>query len=308
MIDLLISVAIMSTLLGLLLVAIDAVRESSRTLMCANNLRQICIAANAFEGSQRSLPAGKMEVRIPQTASNPWGWGYIVPLLPYLDADSALQDVQVTPSYCPTILLSLHRKGRPSPTSVRLPFLSCPSDENSGRPIVVLRGTDIPNPRSVEMGLVHPGNYLGVSGTDFIEGNCMSSIEVLNGNGVLFSDRRVRLSEIKDGMSKTLLIGERGVPKSLLYGWMMCATGRCDPYLSTALGLSSRSGSHYKDNAQRDRINRRFWSFHSSGTTFGFVDGSVRELEYEIDGTVLNSLATRSGDANMGSGYSPDKF
>lgn len=132
-------------------------------------------------------------------------------------------------------------------------------------------------------------DYLGVMGTS----------ETAN-DGILLSGPPISISKITDGLSHTLIMGERGISYDL-WGWPYCGcghqtvpwdpdtgTGDGDNLCSTGLGLEI-------GNADDDIHKFHFWSYHSEITNFLMADGSGHTLTYEIDYRVLQALATRSG-------------
>ena len=165
-------------------------------------------------------------------------------------------------------------------------------------------------------------NYLGVSGTN---GEAR--------DGLFTANRRVRLTDIQDGTSQTLLVGERGFRKGALdvidtsedidnlrFGNWFSAVGQRNGSVGVVLGvreLNFNSGKrvlwwerdcppgpyHFGPPRQtRDATGAireecdlfQFWSYHSGGANFLYVDGSVHFLAYGAD-AVLPALATRAG-------------
>jgi len=94
------------------------------------------------------------------------------------------------------------------------------------------------------------------------------------------------------------MVGERGIPKDLLYGWPICASGDDsggdrDNLLSTALGLSpgdSNTSAH----------NGHFWSKHIGGAHFLLADGSVRFISINLDFNLLQDLSSIAGGEVVG--------
>jgi prepilin-type processing-associated H-X9-DG protein len=127
-------------------------------------------------------------------------------------------------------------------------------------------------------------------------------------NGVLYLDSAVRLTDVRDGTSNTLLIGERPPPGNLLYGWWYGGIGQ-DGEGSVEVVLGARELNHssmgqggcpygpysFRFGDAKDLCSRfHFWSPHPGGAHFAFADGSVRFLTYSAD-PILPALATRAG-------------
>ncbi len=140
-------------------------------------------------------------------------------------------------------------------------------------------------------------SYVGVLGTAYDRTE-----------GVLFADSRIRLADIIDGTSNTLIAGERPPSPDFWYGWWYAGqgqnlTGSCD----MVLGVRERNAqASFAESCpvgpytyQPGRIDNQcdlfhFWSLHHGGANFLYADGSVHFLPYSAD-EVLPALATRGG-------------
>ena len=124
---------------------------------------------------------------------------------------------------------------------------------------------------------------------------------------MLFLDSAVRLTDISDGTSNTIAIGERPPSADLYFGWWYAGVGQlgngdADTHLGVR-GLNERvAGStcpvgsyHFAAGRVRDQCDMfHFWSLHPGGANFAFADGSVRFLSYSAD-SVMPALSTRAG-------------
>jgi hypothetical protein len=111
-------------------------------------------------------------------------------------------------------------------------------------------------------------------------------------DGMLYVGSTTRMADVDDGTSHTLMIGERGIPDDLFWGWVTCGYGVSgkgdgDSVLGTDRGFSrgNTKGAH----------NLHFWSYHTGGGQFCYVDGSLRMLRYQIDHNTFKALGTRAG-------------
>jgi prepilin-type processing-associated H-X9-DG protein len=169
-------------------------------------------------------------------------------------------------------------------TPIRM--FSCPLD---GRTL---------DPQATHQGL-RPAltSYVGVLGTAYDQPD-----------GVLFLDSRVRLTDITDGTSNTVMLGERPASADRWYGWWYAGFGQSGTGSADML-LGAREqnfGGPYVAacppgpyHFQAGRLDQQcdlfhFWSLHSGGGHFLFAGGSVRFLTYSAD-SLLPALATRSG-------------
>ncbi len=291
LIELLVVIAIIAVLVALLLPAVQQAREAARRSQCQNQMKQIGVALNNYHETVNCFPMG----------SRPTGsgasWGFLLALLPQMEKAAVFESVDFNTSQnCCTWIKAMQAAKKPDPSSTPLPFYYCPSDPNAGRSL--LSGPTGPSPGSGDCGLLYPGNYLGVSGSVGLTSMsaCFSaSTGTNNGNGLLYSFSRVRFSDITDGSSNTLAVGERGQPKDLTWGWIMCGGNECEQFLSTRAGIISPVNIDATD------LNTlSFWSWHPGGAYLTFADGSVHFLSLNMSFQVYQALSTRNGDELIG--------
>jgi len=117
------------------------------------------------------------------------------------------------------------------------------------------------------------------------------------------------LAEILDGLSNTVMVGERPPSADNRFGWWYAgvgqhATGSGDMVLGVRECLDTdepcpKGPNHFRLGTDRDVCHfLHFWSHHSNGANFCFADGSVRFLAYGAD-AVLPALATRAGNESV---------
>jgi prepilin-type processing-associated H-X9-DG protein len=279
LVELLIAISVIGVLVGLTLGAVQKARAAAQRAACANNLRQLGVALHHSHESAGRFPPG---IRI-------WGDRYpfaswITRILPQLDnqpfwaeavADYADRPVFVGPP--------AHRNlARP------LPVVLCPAGDRR------LGTTD----ENVTAAFTY---YLGVSGR-------VGSRR----DGVLFFDSAVRLADITDGASQTLLAGERPPSPDNHFGWWYAGTGQRSDGSADFLMAAHETNRTFRaptcprgpypfragnPNEMCDTFH--FWSLHPGGAHFAFADGSVRFLRYEAD-PILPALATRAGGEAIG--------
>lgn len=299
LVELLVVISIIGVLVSLLLPAVQAAREAGRRAQCQNNLRQIALALHNYQGTYRTFPSGSMHSQ--PIGNLPWvgtySWGMMMLALPFIEQSAAYETVDFTTTDCGTYIRNLQATAQQDPSSYPIPLLICRSDPNGFKSL--LSGPTGPLPWSGNCGVLYPGSYLGVAGDTegpsppgYISWGCNG---IYNGNGVLYNLSGTRFADVVDGTSTTLMVGERGIPSDLGWGWMICGGTECEHYLSTQRGLSP--GANLPTNANTVP---RFWSWHPGGSHFALTDGSVQFVAYDIDYATYRALSTRSGGEVIG--------
>ena len=279
LIELLAVIAIIGMLVSLLVPAVQRTRESARRSQCANNLRQVGIAAHAYEGARGHLPPPKLGTQFENRGST------LVALLPYLDETAAYREYNLDEP--------VDSQNNLKVTSQAIPVYLCPS-------MAIPR--PVPNLNCGES--LAPGSYVISSRTAY------SKHHDLDGAFATPKDSRpyrLRFKHIKDGLSKTLLIGE------VDYGyrdfkWADCSEHTGQPkwgdttwangYWFFAWGhMSSEFSQLYNNNDKflSPYSARVFRSDHRGGVQFVYLDGSVSFLPDSTDADVRSALVTRAG-------------
>ncbi len=285
LIELIVVIAILSTLVAITLSAVQRVRASAARVECQNKLKQIALAGHQYHNSHASFPPGCRTVKDPQLYMT-----WLVRLLPYLEQQSLYDQCLAEFRRQPRFWLPLegHRDiARP------MPGFNCPlADRSVGHASYVsLREEPYP------VGLTW---YQGVSGRNSIDRD-----------GVLFANGVVRLAEVTDGASNTLFIGERPPSSDDIFGWWYAGVGQnAGNSLDSFLGVAEYNNSyrlpmcgHGPHRYRSGRLDElcdvmHFWSLHSGGANFAFADGSVRFLAYSAD-SIMPALSTRSGGESV---------
>ncbi len=301
LVELLVVLAILATLLGLLVPAVQQVRESAARAQCQNNLKQIGLACHAYHDSHKRFPPG-------YTAFGPYldgatdtapGWGWAAHLLPYLEQSPLHRAVDFNRPI----------PGQAAARTVLALFL-CPSDLPPSGPFAV------PDPFGGAAAIVAPSSYAACAGGD------ESETDGPRGLGIFYRNSRTRFADVRDGTSNTILVGERawananGTWAGAVPGGV-CRRGPQNSNPGSPDGWSSAptlvlAHSHL-NNATSDTDGGLddFSSLHPGGSNFVFADGSVRFLlsvpgdnpggGYTAQGLALQGMGTRaSGDATQG--------
>ena len=278
LLELLVAIAIVATLLALLLPAVQKVRAAASRASCSNNLHQIALALHQHHDAERSLPpATTYGNKFPYLSWTAW-------ILPYVEQDAAWREA-VT-DYRGQLSFS---KPVPHRNLAReLPIFICPAD---GRKV----GT---NPDGTTAAFTH---YLGVAGTKW-----------LYWDGMLYPNSAVKFSDVADGTSNTLMVGERPPSPDNSFGWWyagsgQAAEGELDSHIVTyTWNRTFRAPTCPRDapytfspGSSDDMCSTfHFWSRHSGGANFALADGSVRFLSYSAS-SLVPALSTRSGHESV---------
>jgi len=282
LIELLVVIAIIAILIGLLLPAVQKVREAAARMKCANNLKQIGIACHSYHDARGFLPRSAMEFVNNDNGTNYFGsWLYI--LLPYIEQQQNFSPL--TSAGYPNL------RGMDTTNSWKtaMKVYTCPSDARSASFIAPTSATGSPN----TYGLT---SYVGVEGTDTaFYGTRNGLILSSDPGGATLS---CRLTDIIDGTSNTLMVGER--PPSADLGWGWWFTEPVDTHLGVANTLFVFGGC--PGGPQRLQPGKftnncdfhHFWSGHIGGAQFALGDGSVRFISYSASAVTVQ-MGTRAG-------------
>jgi prepilin-type N-terminal cleavage/methylation domain-containing protein/prepilin-type processing-associated H-X9-DG protein len=302
LIELLVVIAIVGILMSMLLPAVQQARAAANLRSCANHLRQIGLALHNYHDAFNVLPPGYVSrlvekptvPTIPGDTDGPlvgsdmgpgWAWGALI--LDWLEQDPLKR----------TINFSAQVGGQPASATVVRVFV-CPSDTGPDKFVVKDRRLNV-------LGTVARSDYIGMFGTGEITDVPHA------GEGLFYRDSSVRNSDITDGTSNTIAVGERasnlayatwtgavtfGIVKNLSHvpgsedlQWPVFVLGHTGTVLEGQ--LPNNNSGHADD----------FTSRHAGGVNFLFGDGSVRFINSNIDITAWVAAGTRAGSETVGS-------
>ncbi|MBA4190564.1 MAG: prepilin-type cleavage/methylation domain-containing protein [Planctomycetaceae bacterium] len=236
LIELLVVIAIIAVLIGLLLPAVQKVREAAARMKCGNNLKQLGLALHNYESSQGAYPA----LGSYSTTSTSDGWSVPARLLPYVEQESLQRLIDFSISY----------STQPTVTQFRVPILVCPSEVK-----------DQPRPDGA---ITHyPLNYGANAGTWFLYNPTTGQG---TGDGAFVVNRATRVGDFSDGMSNTIAFAEvKAWTPYLRDGGSPAVLGTArpaDPATAVAYG-----GSFKADSGHTEWVDARV---HQSGVTTTF--------------------------------------
>lgn len=296
LIELLVVIAIIAILVALLLPAVQQAREAARRSQCKSNLKQLGVAMHNYHDVNNSLPIG-VHAR--------WGQSWTWAVLPYVD-QAALFEVMPSPINDNGWWGGTDQRSLDLISIARTPVATflCPTQPNGPREAQNINGL---SNRAMSTYLACAGgnarnDNLGTNGVDRSDG-LFHAVDMSGGPG-----RTFKFSDITDGLSNTVLVGEA---EYLLSASKGCSI--CDRYLFYHMNADSGAGSDFSEvlgstfysinpdatnNAERECA---FGSFHTGGANILFADGKVKLMSDNVDlAGVWRPLGSRRGGELIG--------
>lgn len=275
LVELLVVIAIMAILIGLLLPAVSRVREAARNLQCQNNLKQMGLALQNYHCTYKKFPwGGYMH---PNTfvygtkvdGSRARGFAWSVYILPYMDMQSLYEQIDFNQMYADGPNLPLAQTKIASficPSATRQEPIEAVVYSSSGKAIRMKKAT---------LGLSH---YGGIYGERIAWNGRTLKLPNDPPRGTLLYARQIRVREISDGTTCTLMVGED--------------THWEDGQWASSLNVMDQS-SYINDPAVTENEIR---SDHSGGTGANavFADGHVQFLSSDMSMEALAAICTRA--------------
>jgi prepilin-type N-terminal cleavage/methylation domain-containing protein/prepilin-type processing-associated H-X9-DG protein len=303
LIELLVVIAIIAILIGLLLPAVQKVREAANRMSCENNLKQIGVALHNYHSAYQTLPPG----------SNTKGFTVVALILPFMEQQNLYSQINFS--------VAANNAANAGPTGTRIPSLICPSD--------VLGPNSLP-----------PGqggnNYFANYGTNL---HFFQNSSVANGPFCL-RDQGLTLLAITDGTSNTAAFSEviKGDWNNAVYSrgdWLNAggaglpttadqALAICQSVNPQNLGFQwfSAGGEWLNDNntgtaythVDLPNMTQCAWpgnltfglsanSYHDNGVNLLLCDGSVRFVNNSVSIATWRALGTRNGGDLLGTDW-----
>ncbi len=294
LIELLVVIAIIAILIGLLLPAVQKVREAAARMQCSNNLKQLGIAAHSYHDANNAM--------LPATGANGCCWGtWTIPILPYLEQDNVFR---LYANWGGTDATGARYSSAPNSNSVcnqRLKVYTCPSDQPNA-PI----GTMTNNNYAVNLGNTAYNQQANLNGVVFGGAPFRT-----NFNGQI---RKETLTGITDGTSNTVMFAEviQGIGTDLRgFVWWGDAAG-VSSYLGPNSPLPDRIyTSFYCNNQPARRLPCAVSTTtdpsmmgargrHTGGVMVSLCDGSVRFVRDSVSIANWRAASTSQGGEVLG--------
>jgi len=297
LVELLVVIAIIAVLIGLLLPAVQKVREAAARTQCQNNLKQLGLALHHFHDAHSVFPASGWTQAGPGNPQGKFvGWRPLT--LPYIEQENLQRLYDFSSNWW--------EGTNPTAAGVPLKVYQCPSVPT--RPDVLSAVAKPPRPA-----VTFP---VPLASTDYeaIMGVQPASIDPVlynasNRFSVMYRNSRVRMTDVIDGTSSTIMVVECG-GRPLVYRVQVAQPGLSN---DQGIGWADSEGPFSLDGAKGDgsqegctpaagctfAMNKKNdnepYSFHSGGGNFLFADGHVQFVPESVSLTTFAALCTAAG-------------
>ena len=313
LIELLVVIAIIAVLISLLLPAVQSAREAARRAQCVNNLKQLALAAANYESANTTLPTGNYWTR---KLSDPTTFTYGPSV--FVNMSSYMEQAQVFNSF--NFSMGWEAPMNATIAGVGISSLWCPSDASVSSGYGLSSSLSSQFYSSTAMVTQQFISYAGCEGTwaqyeTPNDGMPTFQAWVNASKGLVYSGAVTKIASITDGLSNTILFGERahglfGGSDAPFYMWWNSGYWG-DTFFDTLFPINPTKtlGGQMDLNDPNNVYGGWWWvpleaasSFHPGGANFAFCDGSVKFIKETIS-TWKNDL-NNSGDP-VGVTYGP---
>jgi prepilin-type N-terminal cleavage/methylation domain-containing protein len=267
LVELLVVIAIIGILIGMLLPAVQQVREAARRCVCANNIAQLGLAIHNYEFGMEHLPAGVTDNGGAPILTQEIGQhvSFLVELLPFIEQPGIYNNFDTA--------IGTYAVANAPAREMQIPTYNCPSFRFQINSTITAGVT----------------NYAG----------CHHDIEAQidkDNNGVLFLNSKIRYADITDGSSNTILVGEF-LPTEDSLGW---ASGTRSSLRNTGVIIDMSDWELLNRVPEPADVVGGFGSSHPGSANFCLSDGSVHPLSNGIEAKLFTYLGHRADGEMMG--------
>jgi prepilin-type processing-associated H-X9-DG protein len=289
LVEFVIVIGLIGLIVGLLLPAVQMVRESAARTGCLNNLRQIGLAVHGYHDLHEHFPRVELSMP-PRTDKSPTAvLSWMVLILPQMGDEASYEAGEAA---CRLDLDPLHNPPHTGLATVVRAYV-CPDDSRLLAPLTDRDG--------VEAAFT---SYIAIGGG--------AALGQPFQPGVFEDDQGIRLTFVTDGTSNTIMVGERPPPASLQAGWwypsyhawtpgnhgpntvLYFGGGKLFPHDGCVNGKNTFGPGRVDNPCDRFHL----WSLHPAGANFLFADASARFLGYSAE-PLMVPLASRSGGEDV---------
>jgi len=297
LVELLVVVAIIGTLIGLLLPAVQAAQESAKRSRCQNQLKQVGLALLNYHDAKKTFPPG-------QVSATGFAWGTYI--MPYMELDSLYSQLDLTKPigytggsgttwvYTGNAILG-------SGSVANVSQVRCPSSKSLPATIVINWPSWAKQTYMLTNAAV--ASYQG-NGGPWDNSSASFAWNDARFRGIFANDSRIRLLDVMDGTSKTMLAAENRLFAEDNADGMGEWFGWCDNTSGSAANPKWFVRWCEKAMNQTDPLNYQrnlnFGSMHLRGAHFVFCDGAVRFLNETIEHTATAVTTSGTAIAAMG--------
>jgi len=318
LIELLVVIAIIAILIGLLLPAVQKVREAAARMKCANNLKQIGLGLHNYESTYQSFPPGFVS-----SVTGTWsgngndavaesgpGWSFFALILPFIEQDNLYQTINQS--------LPISDPANAAARTTLVKTYRCPSDTGPTQMTVWMApangGTPMPATAGTLTGLASC-SYTGcLGGGNPADAPAYTAMyEQSPFNGMFHRKQGVRTGEITDGLSNTIGVGER-MSSFSPNGWAGVIPGGATVYsdihaakLGQAVGATARPAItqisvHCRSSGPNSPSASpgSFYGPHNNSCNFLNMDGSTRMIPSNVSVDTFRALAGRNDGKPIG--------
>jgi prepilin-type N-terminal cleavage/methylation domain-containing protein/prepilin-type processing-associated H-X9-DG protein len=310
LIELLVVIAIIAILIGLLLPAVQKVREAAARLKCSNNLKQVGLALHNHESTLGTFPSSIRPAGNTPLPRVSWA----VHALPYIEQDNLRKNYDLNQTWSAATNLPI--------TSQKIKIFECPSTANPDR-----RDGD---PQTNVWDIVAITDYAAVTGVAVYANSSAVPAASLGRPGIMQKNYTIKIAGVTDGLSNTLAVVESAgrpqiyrngrtfgsVPANKVNGGSWCrpasdlefapSTPEGTTHVGGTVAISATNGFDYNSYPHPvfgTEGSSQAYSFHSGGLNALFGDGSVRFIRSSVPVATFAALVTRDGGETLANDF-----